>query len=140
MTRKLLIEAVEAAARECGFAFRTGFGYRLASEVGQLPAAWLETPHLEKTEGRAEGVKYYSLKINLLDRCAGHSADDREACWGELEERAARLLQLIGGARCVRAVTQAAFTPAEYSLTAGGELSLAMTFGVQMPFCTRCGE
>lgn len=140
MTRKLLIEAVEEACRECGFAFTTGFGYRLASQVGQLPAAWLETPKLEKTEGRAEGVKHYTLKINLLDRCQGHAASEKEACWGMLEEKASRILQLIGEAQCVRAVGVAEFTPAEFSLTAGGELSLTMSFGVQVPFCNYCGE
>ncbi len=134
MTRELLLAAVEAACRRCGFDFQTGFDYRLASQLERLPAAWLETPRLEKTEGRREGTRFYSVKINLLDRCPSHDAAAKERSWGLLEERASKLLDSLGDDDNVRVITDVEFSPAEFALTTGGELSLAITCTVQMPF------
>ena len=134
MTRTILVDAVEKACRQCGFDFNTGFEYRLASQIERLPAAWLEPPKLQKTVGRREGTRFYTMKINLLDRCTDHSPAAKEQQWNKFEERASQLLCEIGCNDNIRVLTDIEFTPAEFSLTTGGELSMCITCGVQMPF------
>lgn len=127
MTRQKLLAAVETACKAAGFDFETGFEYRLASQVDRLPAAWLETPQLQKTEGRNEGVKHYSLKINLLTRCTDHTPAAKERDWAALEQSAAEILAGIRAAEGVKAVEDVALAPAEFSLTTGGELSMCVS-------------
>jgi hypothetical protein len=134
MTRTILLSAVENACRQIGFDFNTGFEYRLATQIERLPAAWLEPPKLLRTAGRREGTKYYGVKINLLDRCTDHSPTAKERLWADFEERASRLLTAIGDDDNIRMLTDIEFTPAEFSLTTGGELSMCVTFTVIMPF------
>jgi hypothetical protein len=134
MTRKILTQAVENACRSLGFDFNTGFEYRLASQIERLPAAWLEPPRLEKTVGRREGTKVYSMKLDLLDRCTDHSPAAKEHRWNEFEERASQLTAAIGADDGIRMLTDIEFTPGEFSLTAAGELSMCVTCKVQIPF------
>lgn len=134
MTRKTLVETVGDACRQSGFDFGTGFEYRIASQIESLPAAWLETPVLRKTEGRNEGTKHYSLKINLMDRCDDHSPEAKERRWSELESSASLIISRVGANEDVRLISDIEFTPAEFSLTNGGELSLSITCTVQIPF------
>ncbi len=134
MTRKILVEVAEKACRQAGFDFSTGFEYRLSSQVERLPAAWLETPKLKKTEGRNEGVKHYAVKINLLDRCQSHSPQAKEDAWNSLEQRAAQILDSISENEAMRTISDIELTPSEFSLTTGGELSLCITCTALMPF------
>ncbi len=134
MTRTILIAAIERACNLIGFDFSTGFEYRLASQLERLPAAWLEPPKLLKTQGRKEGTKFYSVKINLLDRCTDHSPVAKERLWNNFEERASQMLSAVGNDENIRMLTDIEFTPAEFSLTTGGELSMCITFEVQIPF------
>lgn len=134
MTRTLLTRAVERACQLIGFDFNTGFEYRLASQIERLPAAWLEPPRLEKTVGRREGTKFYSMKINLLDRCTVHTPEAKERQWAEFEERASLLLTAIGDDDGIRVLTDIEFTPGEFSLTTAGELSMCVACKVQIPF------
>lgn len=144
MTRKKLITAFKEIAQESGFDFHTGFEYRIAHEVRQFPAAWLYPLKLVKTEGRQEGIKYYDAKIVLL---ALPPSQDELASQNELErlERAAsKMCLMLGANECVRTITDTEYTPAEFSLTAAGEVSISLEMKVQMPFCnaenTACGE
>lgn len=136
--RKKLTEAVAAAVEQCGFAFQTGFEYRIAPELRQLPAAWLHPPHLVRTEGRREGFKTYSVELELIGKYAGNEAAAKEERWGELEAMAARICASVGQCADVQEVSDVVLAPAELSLTARGELSLNIKFKVRMPFCKYC--
>lgn len=126
MSRQTLTTAVESACKAAGFDFETGFEYRLASQIDRLPVAWLETPRLQKTVGRSEGTKYYDVKINLLDRCAGQTPDAREALWDLLESKASQIVDTLRTHEAVIAMQDVALQPGECPLTAAGELSLGV--------------
>lgn len=126
MSRQTLTAAVETACKAAGFDFETGFEYRLASQIDRLPVAWLETPRLQKTVGRNEGIKYYAVKINLLDRPDNQSPTSREELWGTLENKANQIVDALRAHEVVIAIQDATSTPAECSLTAAGELSLCV--------------
>lgn len=138
MNRKKLIEAIAASCGGCGIRLQTGFAYRMAPELEQMPAAWLEPPRIEKTEGRTEGTKHYAVKMTLVDICPDPSENAKEQAWDRMERLAARILAALGEQECVRVVTDAELEPGEFSLTAEGELSLAVKFRVQVPFCDYC--
>lgn len=129
MTRKKLIAAFKEIAKESGFEFHTGFGYRISHEIKKFPAAWLYPPKLVKTEGRQEGLKYYDAKIVLLSLPSPQ--DDLE----KLERAATRMCLMLGANEDVRAVTDAEYTPAECSLTAAGDVGITLAIKVRMPFC-----
>lgn len=137
MKREKLKEAIAAAAAGFGYAFHTGFEYRIAPELKRLPAVWLHPPQLEKAEGREEGVLHYSVRLDLL-KAQGRTPESREACWGALEADAVGICRRLGVEDAVRAVTNVECTPAEMSLTAKNELSVSVKFKVQMPFCRHC--
>lgn len=129
MTRKKLITALKEIARQSGFEFHTGFEYRIAHEIRKFPAVWLYPPKLMKIMGRAEGVKYYNVKIALL---ALPSAQDEME---KLERTATRMCLMLGADEHVRAITDAEYTPAEFSFTAAGEICISLEMKVQMTFC-----
>lgn len=133
-----MTEAVAAVAGECGFAFQTGFAYRIAPELRQLPAAWLHPLVLTRTEGRREGFKTYAVEMELIGRYGGNDAAAKEEQWDELEQLASRICLLLGERMEVQEVTDVTHAPAELSLTARGELSLNLKFRVRMPFCDHC--
>ncbi|MCL2560878.1 MAG: hypothetical protein FWE10_00960 [Rikenellaceae bacterium] len=142
MTREKLTQAVAEAVEASGFAFQTGFGYRIALEIKRLPAAWLHPPTLEKKEGRNEGFIIYGVELDLVEICCtegGNIADVKERQWAALEDKAREICRRIGEAECVQVVTDIALKPAEMSLTAKGELSLGVRFRVRMSYCECCG-
>ncbi len=138
MTRKKLTDAIAAVAERCGFAFQTGFAYRIALGLGRLPAAWLHPPVLTRTQGRREGFKTYSAEMELIEKYGGNEAAAKEEQWDSLEAQAARICSLLGECAEIREVSNIALAPAELSLTAQGELSLNLKFEVTMPFCEYC--
>ena len=125
-------------AERCGFAFQTGFAYRIAPELRQLPAAWLNPPALTGTEGRREGFKTYSVEMELIGKYGDNDAWAKEEQWDELEAQAGRICTLLGECADVQEVKNVELAPAELSLTARGELSLNLKFKVRMPFCEHC--
>lgn len=137
MTRKKLTDAVAEAVRTEGFAFQTGFDYRIAPQLKQLPAAWLHTPALEKKEGRSEGYAVYAVKIDLIELCPA-SAHDKESKWQTLETKAAAICQRLRENPDIQELTQIEYKPAELSLTAKGELSVGVSFRARVPFCDYC--
>ena len=134
MTRKLLIEAVEEAAEKCDCSFHTGFEYRIAAQLKKLPAVWMAPPVLTVSRGRREGVKHYAVALKLISSCALNEQAAKERQWAQLEDTAARICLLVGENVDVRCVTGEEYSPAEFSLTASGELSLSVNFNVQMNF------
>lgn len=140
MARKKLITAIKEIVKESGFEFYTGFEYRIAHEVKLFPAVWLYPPKLVKTEGRQEGIKYYDVKIALLALPTTPSIQDELE---RLERVATRMCLMLGANDHVYAVTDVEYKPAEFSLTAAGEVSISLEMKVRMTFCNAeeaCGE
>ncbi|MDL2319674.1 hypothetical protein LJC45_00885 [Alistipes sp. OttesenSCG-928-B03] len=138
MTRKLLTEAVEKAAAKCGMRFHAGFAYRIASEVKKFPALWLEPAEVVATDGRREGVRVYGLKMMLMAMPEGRKSAAKETAWQALEDAAQSIRLTLAEDDCVRDVAGFVCTPSETSLTAAGEVSLAVAIKVAVPFSENC--
>lgn len=137
MTRKLLISAVAEAAQECGYAFHTGFEYRINAELRELPALWLLPPKLTANDGREEGIRSYKVEFKLMITAEDNSPEKKERLWNMLEQTATGLCRLVEGNDFIRNVYGIECTPGEFSLTTRGELSMSVECSVDMPFTIR---
>ncbi len=131
MTRKLLIETLRKIVSDCGYAFHTGFAYRMESELKTFPAVWLLPPRVIDTEGRCQGLKKYGVIIHLV--CNGVHRH-KETCWSTMEKDVRTMYAALAQAECVKSVDALTCNPGEFSLTNRGELSLTSEFTVMMPF------
>lgn len=137
MTRKKLTDAIRAAVESEGFLFHTGFEYRIAPGLTKLPAAWLHTPALEKKEGRMEGYAIYSVEIDLIESCP-KTAADKETNWEALENKASEICRRLRENPEIQEITQIEYAPAEFSVTAKGEISVRLSCKARVPFCNFC--
>lgn len=134
MLRNQLSAAVESAAQELGYGFRQGFEYRMGEVPVRFPAVWLVPPRVTRVEGREEGEIVYRATLHLirLDRRYDEQAKERQ--WAEMERDALAMIGRIGKQQGVFCTGNIALTPAEFSLTRQGELSMKAEFDARMYF------
>ena len=134
MLRNQLSAAVESAAQELGYGFRQGFEYRMGEVPIRFPAVWLVPPHVVRVEGREEGEIVYRATLHLmrLDRRYDEDAKDRQ--WAEMDRGALAMIGRIGKLQGIFCTGNIALTPAEFSLTRQGELSMKAEFDARLYF------
>ena len=134
MLRNQLSAAVESAAQELGYGFRQGFEYRMGEVPIRFPAVWLVPPHVVRVEGREEGEIVYRATLHLmrLDRRYDEQAKERQ--WAEMERDALAMIGRIGKLQGIFCTGNIALTPAEFSLTRQGELSMKAEFDARLYF------
>ena len=132
--RNQLSAAVESAAQELGYGFRQGFEYRMGEVPIRFPAVWLVPPHVVRVEGREEGEIVYRATLHLmrLDRRYDEQAKERQ--WAEMERDALAMIGRIGKLQGIFCTGNIALTPAEFSLTRQGELSMKAEFDARLYF------
>lgn len=80
MLRETLTATIEKAAITEGYAFHTGFAYRINNGIAKFPAAWLLPVRIIAVEGRRDGYLTYQMTLYLMhldknrDRKAGSPA------------------------------------------------------------------
>lgn len=136
MPRYQLTTLIRQTAREAGFAFGTGFPYRIARTSLTFPAMWMEPPLLTAREGREEGRCTYRVTLYLMVADKKYDETRKEFCWHELEAAAQRLLKRLGAEWPVWHLDRIRYTPAEFDLSNRGELSLKVEFDAVMAFST----
>ncbi len=134
MTRDTLTEAIGAIVRQNGYAFLTGPAYRMVAETGELPAAWLQSPKLEKTLGRTEGYRQYAVALSLMQYCQLATMEEKERLWAQMEGDVARICLALAGETDIKEIAGLQYSPAEFSLTNMGEISLTVNLTVKVSF------
>ena len=91
-------------------------------------------PHVVRVEGREEGEIVYRATLHLmrLDRRYDEQAKERQ--WAEMERDALAMLGRIGKLQGIFCTGNIALTPAEFSLTRQGELSMKAEFDARLYF------
>ena len=92
----------------------------------RFPAVWLVPPHVVRVEGRA------TLHLMRLDRRYDEQAKERQ--WAEMERDALAMIGRIGKLQGIFCTGNIALTPAEFSLTRQGELSMKAEFDARLYF------
>ena len=103
------------------------------SRSGSRPV-WLVPPHVVRVEGREEGEIVYRATLHLmrLDRRYDEQAKERQ--WAEMERDALAMIGRIGKLQGIFCTGNIALTPAEFSLTRQGELSMKAEFDARLYF------
>ncbi len=133
MKRKELIDAIEQAAKETGYAFHTGAPERMQGSLRIYPAAWLMPIKLTKTKGRNEGSIRYRGELCLLQ--LANDPDERETQWSEMEKAAFQIADILRKNNAVLSCEIIKCTPEESARTTHGAISLLTTFDAEMLFC-----
>lgn len=129
MKRDKLAGIVRRAASEREYAFYTGETHALGATVREYPAAWLAPPVVHSVSGRREGEVTYRMVLHLV---ALPTAAESESLWANLEADALQIAAKIAGDEAVCGVSGVSCTPARGSLTAHGEISVALRCDVTM--------
>lgn len=66
MLRETLTATIEKAAITEGYAFHTGFAYRINNGIAKFPAAWLLPVRIIAVEGRRDGYLTYQMTLYLM--------------------------------------------------------------------------
>lgn len=135
MTRKTLAQAIKEAALKLEYCFYSGFDYRMNETIIAYPAVWLSPPSIVAVEGRNEGKIRYRVALKLMKLAKKSSTQQKEEAWSQLEHDALEMCRAIACRREIASVKITECTPAEFSLTNHGELSMALRFDVEIPFC-----
>ncbi len=129
MKKEELTDILRAAATGAGYAFHTGAAHRMNGAIRVYPAAWLEPPVLKSAEGRMEGDLTYRVTLHMM---ALPASADKEALWTKLEEDALAVARAIASNPAVSRIADISYAPAEQSLTAHGEVSIALACDIAM--------
>lgn len=135
MTRKTLAQAIKEAALKLGYCFYSGFDYRMNETIVAYPAAWLSPPAIVAVTGRSEGRIRYRIALKLMKPAKKSSEEQKDEIWGQLERDALEMCRAMAGRKGIAAVEIAECAPAEFTMTNHGELSMALKFDVEIPFC-----
>jgi hypothetical protein len=130
MKREQLTQLVKTTATAHGLNFHTGSEHLILSTLRSFPVAWLSPPVLRSHSGREECETTWQLTIHLIDLPKG--AGTEEIVWQDLEKKALTLAADLLLSPDVCRVADVACTPARGSLTAQGEISVALTFNLTM--------
>ena len=125
MLRETLTATIEKAAITEGYAFHTGFAYRINNGIAKFPAAWLLPVRIIAVEGRRDGYLTYQMTLYLMHLDKKPRPESRERQWAELEIAALRILDNIYAGRQIF----------ENTLTNYGEIALKIECEVRMRFC-----
>ena len=85
MLRETLTSTIEKAAITEGYAFHTGFAYRINNGIAKFPAAWLLPVRIIAVEGRRDGYLTYQMTLYLMHLDKKPRPESRERQWAELE-------------------------------------------------------
>lgn len=134
MLRKQLSAAVRRAAEKSGYHFHQGFEYRMNEDPVRFPALWLAPPRVVRVDGRDEGQIVYRVAMHLLRLNRRFDEQAKEQVWDEMELDALQVIGLVGPQQGVFCTENIALTPAEFTLTRQGELSLKAEFDARLYF------
>lgn len=123
-----------ALHKNSGTASAKGSSTGWAKSRSGSPAVWLVPPHVVRVEGREEGEIVYRATLHLmrLDRRYDEQAKERQ--WAEMERDALAMIGRIGKLQGIFCTGNIALTPAEFSLTRQGELSMKAEFDARLYF------
>lgn len=134
MLREKLYAAIGRAVRERGYTFYSGFEHSMNGTLSKFPAAWLSPLEVTEVEGREEGYVTYLATVSLMNLISKASAAQKEIYWDRMEEEAGAIAHMTGNDPAVCDVMNIKMSPAEYSLSKHGEISMRLSFEARMHF------
>lgn len=135
MIREKLTTIIKEALKSQKYGLYTGFEYRIPSEKVIFPACWMPPMQLVRVDGRHEGKRTYKITLHLMKLNKKASEAEKERAWSTMEEEALEIIHHIGPQGEVYCIDKIEATPAEFSLSPHGEISLKVEFEVQVAFC-----
>lgn len=87
MLRETLTATIEKAAITEGYAFHTGFAYRINNGIAKFPAAWLLPVRIIAVEGRRDGYLTYQMTLYLMHLDKKPRPESREPAMGGAGDR-----------------------------------------------------
>ena len=82
-----LTATIEKAAITEGYAFHTGFAYRINNGIAKFPAAWLLPVRIIAVEGRRDGYLTYQMTLYLMHLDKKPRPESRERQWADAGDR-----------------------------------------------------
>ncbi len=134
MFRERLSAALEAAVRKTGYAFYRGFEYRLNEKPLRFPAVWCVPPKMIRIDGREEGEATSRVTLHLMEKNLRYDETLKERAWDRMEQDALRIIRRTEPCDGIFCAENIVLTPAEFSLTVHGELSIKAEFDVRTDF------
>lgn len=135
MPRNQLSALIRKISEELGYHFYEGFEYRMNECALKLPAAWLSPPKTSRIDGRRERKVTYRVVLQLMQYNRRYDESGKNRVWDELERDALRLTDRLIPQQSVFCTENISTTPAEFTLTRQGELSLRVEFDVRTDDC-----
>ncbi len=135
MTRKALAHALGEIAHGMEYCFYSGFSHRIGETIVAYPAMWLTPPEVTAVEGRAQGRVRYRVALQLMQLARKATPEQKEEILCALEEGALEVCRALESRCEVVSASLVGCTPAEFSLTNHGEISMTLKMDVEMPFC-----
>ena len=134
MKRTQLISALRSAIEQVGYNFYSGFDYTISRTVKAYPAGWLNPVRITTVKGREQGRIVYQITLRLME-LAPRDATSHDEIWGVQESDALEIARLLAEADVVTDVADVKCTPAQFSLTNHGELSMTLDMNVGVLLC-----
>ena len=133
--RREIVKAIHDAFLCDGWSFRQGFIYNTTGIKMELPALWLTPIELAGKTGLSEGVSTYKVILYLFAMNYKYTEEQKEEQWAELESRALDSCETLAQSDHVMRVFGLSCEPDEFAYTQFGELSMKVTFSVDMEYC-----
>ena len=140
MFRTRLRSFIQQEAEKSGYHFRNGFLYRITRNDLTFPALWMEPPSLTDAIGRHEGKITYHVTLHLITSGKNYDEAEKEAQWENLEKQALTWTQNLLAHDDIFSVDKIRCSPAEFSLTNRGEISLKIEFDTHFIFPLKTSE
>lgn len=134
MIRNQLSESIKAATETIGYHFYEGFEYRMNEKGIHLPAIWLIPPKMSRINGRNEGEATYRVILHLMHPNQRYDEPDKNLQWDAMEQNLLKITNRIISQQGVFCIENITLTPAEFTLTKQGELSVKAEFDMRMYF------
>lgn len=125
MKRIVVLNALRQIAESLGYRCAVGREEVLAPVAGALPAVWVTSLRLAKTEGRVQRRDTYAVRLRWI---AASGADQEQEVFHTLERDAARLYGELGTAAEVRCTEGLKLTPDAKPLVPRGAVSVTAEF------------
>lgn len=136
MMREKMIVALTDAVRSKNYTLYTGVEYRINEQIKMLPAAWLIPPKLIRIEGRNHGMATYAVAMHLMTGGKYLSEDQKFVAWSTLEQDAIAIHNMLNSHANITSATDLQCLPAEFTLSNHGEISVGVSFNIQIGFCS----
>lgn len=134
MTSKTITQALREAAAGIGYSFCSGFDYRMQETIKAYPCLWLSPPKITAVKGRSEGRIRYRAAMHLMKLSGKAGGAQREEICSALEEDALAVYRSLAQDGRISAWLVEC-SPAEFSLTNHGEISVSLKMDIDVPFC-----